>query len=158
VGSPCRRFGPLCASASVPLSRGPRSPVPPPPPSTACLRGPRARTPRSSCPRRHLAQNRHPDPLYKSPHTPLSPCLAHFTSTHSPELRASVLQARRSFPFARPPVPKFVDGRARPPSAIMLRHYYAQPRPHPYSTQGEFPRRIFSSLSPISYVLSISRR
>jgi hypothetical protein len=43
------------------------------PPSTARRHGPRARTPRLSRPRRHLAPNRHPDPLYKSPHTPLPP-------------------------------------------------------------------------------------
>jgi hypothetical protein len=55
------------------LSHGPRSPVPPPPPSTARLRGPRARTPRSPRPRRHPTPNRHPNPLYKSPHTPLPP-------------------------------------------------------------------------------------
>jgi hypothetical protein len=158
VGSPCRLFGPLCAHASVPLSRGPHSPVPPPPPSTARLRGPRACTPRSPRPRRHLAPNQHPNPLYKSPHTPLPPCLAHFTSAHSPELRASVLQARRSFPVARPPAPEFVAGRARPTSAIVLCHHYAQPRPHPCSTRGEFPRRTFSSLPPISSVPSISRR
>jgi hypothetical protein len=44
-----------------------------PPPSTARLRGPRARTPRSPRPRHHPAPNQHPDPLYKSPHTPTSP-------------------------------------------------------------------------------------
>ncbi|PWZ07178.1 hypothetical protein Zm00014a_002370, partial [Zea mays] len=110
-----------CARASVPLSRGPRSPVPPPPPSTAHQRGPRARTPRSPRPRRHPSPNRHPDPLYKSPHTPLPLCLAHFTFAHSPKLRAPVLQARRSFPVARPPAPKFVAGRAQLLSAIVLR-------------------------------------
>jgi hypothetical protein len=114
VGSPYRRFGPLCARASVSLSRGPRSPVPPPPPSTARLRRPRTRTPRSPRPRRHPTLNRHPDPLYKSPDTSLSPYLTHFTSAHSPELRAPVLQAHRSFPVARPPAPEFVAGRARP--------------------------------------------
>ncbi|PWZ56646.1 hypothetical protein Zm00014a_003706 [Zea mays] len=84
--------------------------------------------------RRHPAPNRHPDPLYKSPHTPLPPCLAHFTSAHSPELRALVLQARWSFPVARPPAPEFVAGRARSPSVIVLHHRYAHPRPHPCST------------------------
>jgi hypothetical protein len=158
VGSPFQHFGRLCARASVPLSHGPRSPVPPLPPSTARLRGPHARTPRSLRPRRDPAPNRHPDPLYKSPHTPLPPCLAHFSSAHSPELRAPVLQARRSFPVARPPAPEFVVGRARPSSAIVLCHRYAQPRPHPCSTRGEFPCRTFSSISPISFVPSISRR
>jgi hypothetical protein len=95
VGSPCRCFGPLCAHASVPLSRGPRSPVPPPPPSTACLRRPRTRTPRSPRPRRHPAPNRHPDPLYKSPHTPLPP-----TSLISP-LPTHPSCARRFFKPAR---------------------------------------------------------
>jgi hypothetical protein len=93
-----------------------------------------------------------------SPRTPHFTCLAHCTSAHSPELRAPVLQARRSFPVARPPAPEFAAGRARPPSAIVLHHRYAQPRPHPCSTRGEFPRRTFSSLSPISSVPSISRR
>jgi hypothetical protein len=157
VGSPCRCFGPLCARVSVPLSHGPCSPVPPPPPSTARLRGLHARTSRSSRPRRHPAPNRHPDPLYKSPHTPLPPCLAHSTSAHSPELRAPVLQTHRSFLVARPNAPEFVAGRARPPSAIVLRHHYAQPRPHPCSTRGEFPRRTFPSLPPISSISSISR-
>jgi hypothetical protein len=123
----------------MPLSRELRSPVPPPPPSTARLRGPRAHTPRSPRPRRHLAPNRHPDPLYKSPHTPLPPCLTHFTFAHSPKLHAPVLQARRSFLIARPPAHEFVAGRARPLSSIVLRHRYAQPCPHPCSTQGEFP-------------------
>jgi hypothetical protein len=125
VGSPSWRFGPLCARASMPLSRGLRLPVPPPPPSTACLRGPRAHTPRLLRPHRHPAPNRHRDPLYKSPHTRLPPCLAHFTSAHSPELRMLVLQAHRSLTVARPPAPEFVAGRARPPSAIVLRHRYA---------------------------------
>jgi hypothetical protein len=147
VGSPCRRFGPLCARASVPLYHGPRSPVPPPPPSTARLRGPRARTPRSSRPRRHPAPNRHPDPLYKSPHTPLPPCLAHFTSAHSPELRAPVHQARRSFPVARPPAPEFVVGRAWLPSAIVLRHRYASLVLIPAPPEVNFPAGL-SLLSP----------
>jgi hypothetical protein len=42
-------------------------------PSTARRRGPRACMPRFPHPRRHLAPNRHPDPLYKSPHIPLPP-------------------------------------------------------------------------------------
>jgi hypothetical protein len=93
---------PVGASAYYALTRLCRYPVGPAcqslrPPSTARLHGPRASTPRC-----HLALNRHPDPLYKSPHTPLPPCLAHFTSAHSPKLRAPVLQARRSFPVARP--------------------------------------------------------
>jgi hypothetical protein len=70
-GSPYRRFSPLCARTYVPLSRRPHSPVPPPPPSTARLRGPRARTPRSPRPRRHPAPNRHHDPS-------TSPRTAHF--------------------------------------------------------------------------------
>jgi hypothetical protein len=109
-----------------------------------------------SRPRRHLAPNRHPDPLYKSPHTPLPPCLTHFAPAHSPELRGLVLQARRSFPVARPPTPEFIVGRARPPSAIVLRHRHAQPRPRLCPTRGEFPRQTFSSLSPIFSVPSIS--
>jgi hypothetical protein len=157
VGSPCRRFGLSCAHASVPLSRGPRSSVPPPP-STARLHGPSARTLRSPRPRRHPAPNRHLDHLYKSPHTPLPPYLAHFAPAHSPELRAPVLQARRSFPVARPLVPEFVAGRARSPSVIVLCHRQAQSRPRLCPTRGEFPRRTFSSLSPIFSVPSISRR
>jgi hypothetical protein len=51
--------GPACQSLS--------------PPSTARLRGPCARTPRSPRPRRHPAQNRHPDPLFKCPRTPPPP-------------------------------------------------------------------------------------
>ena len=72
VGSPCRRFSLLCARASMPLSRGPRSPVPPPP-STAHMREPRTRTPRSPRPRRHPAPNRHPTPSTspRTPHFPL---------------------------------------------------------------------------------------
>jgi hypothetical protein len=94
-----------------------------------------------------------------SPRTPpLPPCLAHFASAHSPELREPVLQARRSFPVARPPAPEFVAGRARPLSAIVLHQRQAQPHPRFCPTRGEFPRRTFSSLSPIFYVLSISRR
>jgi hypothetical protein len=129
-----------------------------PPPSTARLRGPRARTPRSPRPRRHLAPNRHPDPLYKSPHIPTSPCLTHFASAHSPELRAPVFQARRSFPIDRPPAPEPIAGRARPPSVTVLRHRQAQPRHRSRSTRGEFPRRTFFSLFPIFFVPSISRR
>jgi hypothetical protein len=75
VGSPCRRFDPLCARASVSLSRGPAHQSPPPPPSTARLHGPRARTSRSLRPRHHPAPNWHPDPLYNPPHTQLSPAL-----------------------------------------------------------------------------------
>jgi hypothetical protein len=92
----------------------------------------------------------------RTPHFP--PCFTHFTSAHSPELRALVLQAHWSFPVARPPAPEFVAGGARPPSAIVLLHHHAQPRPRPYSTQGKFPRRTFSSLFPISSVPSISLR
>jgi hypothetical protein len=129
-----------------------------PPPSTARLHGPHARTPRSPCPHRHPAPNWHLDPS-SSPHTPpLPPCLAHFASAHSPELRAPVLQARRSSPVARPPAPEFVTGRARPPSTTVLRHCQAQPRHRSCPTGGEFPRRTLSSLSPIFYVPSISRR
>jgi hypothetical protein len=151
VVSPCRRFGPLCTHASVPCPVGPaRQSLPLLLQPLACAD--RAHARRDCLP----APNRHPDPLYKSPHTPLPHCLAHFTSAHSPELRAPVLQARRSFPITRPPAPEFVAGRARPPSAIMLRHRYTQPCPHPCSTRGEFPHRTFSSLSPISSVPSTS--
>jgi hypothetical protein len=146
VGSPCRRFGLLCARASVPLSRGPRSPVPPHPPSTARLRGPCTHA-EIAAPTSPLSSKPATSPPLQVPAHPTSPCLAHFTSAHSPELRAPVLQARRSFPVARPPAPEFVVGIARPPSAIVLRHRCAQPRPHPCSTRGEFPRRTFSSLS-----------
>jgi hypothetical protein len=112
---------------------------PSPPPSTARLRGPHARTPRSPRPRRHPTPNRHPDPLYKSPHTPTSSCLAHFAPAHSPKLRAPVLQARQSFPVARPPAPESAAGRARPPSPTVLHHHQAQPRHRSCPTQGEFP-------------------
>jgi hypothetical protein len=141
----------------VSLTRGPRSPVPSPPLSTARLSGPRACTSRSSRPRRHPAPDRHPDPLYKSPHTSTSPCLAHFASAHSPELRAPAFIARRSFPVARPPVPESSTGRARSRSATVLRHRQAQPRHRSRPTRGEFPRRTFS-LSPVFFVPSISRR
>jgi hypothetical protein len=92
----------------------------------------------------------------RTPHFP--PRLAHFTSAHSLELHAPVLQARQSFPVTRPPAPDYIAGRARPPSAIVLHHRYAQPHPRPCSTRGEIPRWTFSSLSPISSVPSISRR
>jgi hypothetical protein len=138
----------------------PRAPLasPFPPPSTARLRGPRACTSRSSRPHRHPAPNRHPHPLYKSPHTPISPCLANFASAHSPELRAPAFQSRRSFPVARPPAPESAAGRARPPSATVLRHRQAQPRHRSRPTRGEFPRRNFFSLSLVFSVPSISHR
>jgi hypothetical protein len=126
------------------------------PPSTALVRGPRARTPRSPRPRRHPAPNRHPDPLSKSPHTPISPCFTHFAPAHSPELRAPVLQARWSFPVAMPPAPESTAGRARPSSPTVLRHNQAQPRHRSCPTQGEFPRWTSFSLSPIFSVSSIS--
>jgi hypothetical protein len=114
--------------------------------------------PRSPRQRRHPAPNRHSNPLFKSPHTPTSPCLTHFAPAHSPELRAPVLLARQSFPVARPPAPESAAGRARPPSPTMLRHYQAQPWPRSRPTQGEFSRRTFFSLSPVFSVPSISRR
>jgi hypothetical protein len=131
---------------------------PSPPPSTARLRGPHARTPRSSRPRRHPAPNRHPTPSTSPRIPPPPPCLAHFAPTHSPELRAPVLQARRSFPIARPPAPESATGRARPPSPTVLRHRQAQPRHRSCPTQGKFPRRTSFSHSPIFSVPSISRR
>jgi hypothetical protein len=105
-------------------------------------------------------------PPLQVPAHPTSPCLSHFASAHSPELRAPVLQARRSFPVARPPAPELVAGRARSQSAVVLRsqsavvlrHRQAQPRHRPCPTQGVFPRQTFSSLSPIFSVPSISHR
>jgi hypothetical protein len=109
VGSPCRCFGPLCARASVPLSHGPRSPVPPlllqP---LACAD--RAHTPRSPRPRRHLAPNRHPDPS-TSPRTPHFP----LASLISP-LRTHPSFARRFFkPAGASPSP----GPLRPNSSLV---------------------------------------
>jgi hypothetical protein len=135
-----------------------RQSLPPPPPSTARLHGPRARTSGSSRPRCHPAPNRHPDPLYKSPRTPPPPpCLAHFASAHSPKLRAPAFQACRSFPVARPPAPESAAGRARPSSTTMLHPHQAQPRHRFRPTRGEFSRRTFFSLSPIFSVSSISQ-
>jgi hypothetical protein len=88
---------------------------------------------------------------------PPPPCLTHFAPAHSPELRAPVLQARRSFPIARPPALESAAGRAWLPSPTMLRHRQAQPRHLSRPTQGEFPRRTSFSLSPIFSVPSISR-
>jgi hypothetical protein len=157
MGSPCRCFGPLYARASVLLFHGPRSPVPPP----SFNRSP-ARTARThaeiAAPCRHPAPNQHPDPLYKSPHTPTSPCLAHFTVAHSPELRTPIFQARQSFPVARPPAPEPAADRARSPSVTVLCHRQAQPRHRSRSTRGEFPRQTFFSLSPIFSVPSVSHR
>jgi hypothetical protein len=119
----------------------------PPPPSTARLRGPRARMPRSPCPHCHPAPNRHPDPLYKSPHTPNSPCIAHFASTHSPELRAPVLQAHWSSPVASPLRPNSspveLDHRPRPCSATVMPSLAIVPAP----PEVNFPTRP-SLLSP----------
>jgi hypothetical protein len=95
-----------------------------------------------------------PDPLYKSPHTPTSPCFAHSTSAHSPELRAPVFQARRSFPVARPPAPEPAAGRARPSSVTVLHHRQAQPRTVPAPPEVNFPVGP-SFLSP---PFSLSRR
>jgi hypothetical protein len=150
--SACRALARLCRCPAGPARQSL------PPPSTARLRGPRVRTPRSPRPRRHLAPNRHLTPSTSPRTPPLPPCLAHFTSAHSAELRAPVLQAHRSSPVARPPTPEFVAGRARSPSATVLRHRQAQPRHRFCPTRGEFPRWTFSSISPIFSVPSISRR
>jgi hypothetical protein len=158
VGSPCRRFGPSCARVSVPLSRGPRLPVPPPLfQPLACADRAHARR---DC-RTHVAtqlQTGTPTPS-TSPRTPPPlPCLTHFASAHSPELRAPVFQAHRSFPVARPPAPEPAAGSARPSSVTVLRHHQAHPRHHSRPIRGEFPRRTFFSLSPVFSVPSISRR
>jgi hypothetical protein len=142
VGSPCRRFGPSCARATVSLSHGPRSPVPPPP-----RRQPRAQL-----------QTGTPAPSTSPRTPPPPPCLAHFATAHSPELRAPVFQARWSFPVARPPASEPAAGRARPPSVTVLHHRHAQPRHRSRPTRGEFPHRTFFSLSPVFSVPSISRR
>jgi hypothetical protein len=89
------------------------------------------------------------------PHTPpLSPCLAHFASAHSPELRASVFQAHRSFPVARPPVPEPAVGCARSSSVTVLRHRRAQPRHRSRPPEVNFP----TELSFLSPPFSLSRR
>jgi hypothetical protein len=128
------------------------------PPSTARLRGPHARTPRSPRLCRHPTPNLHPNPLFTSSHTPTSPCLTHFAPARSLELRAPVLQAHRSFPVARRPAPESATGRARPPSQTVLRHHQAQPRHRSRPTQGDFTRRTSFSLSPVFSFPSISRR
>jgi hypothetical protein len=123
VGSPCRRPGMLCARASVSLFHGPRLPVPLPSFNRSPVRTARTHTEiaaPTSPPSAKLA-SRHPLQV------PAHPRLTHFTHAHSPELRAPILQARRSFPVARPSAPESAAGRARPPSPTMLRHRQAQP-------------------------------
>jgi hypothetical protein len=159
VGSPCRRFGPSCARATVSLSHGPRSPVPWPArrQPLACADRAHARRDR----RAHVAtqlQTGTPAPSTSPRTPPPPPCLAHFATAHSPELRAPVFQARWSFPVARPPASEPAAGRARPPSVTVLHHRHAQPRHRSRPTRGEFPHRTFFSLSPVFSVPSISRR
>jgi hypothetical protein len=105
-----------------------------------------------------LCQTGIPTPS-SSPRTPRPPpCLTHFVHAHSPELRAPVLQARRSFPVARLLVPKSASSRARPPCPTVLHHHQAQPHHYSRPTQGEFPHRTSFSLSPVFSVPSISDR
>jgi hypothetical protein len=154
MGSPCWRFGLSCARASVQLSRGPNSLVPSPSFNRSPTRTVRTHAEivaRTSPPISKPA----PRPPLQVPAHPHLPCLAHFASAHSPKLRAPTFQARRSFPVARSPEPESAAGRARPPSATVLRHRQAQPRHHSRPTRGEFPRRAFFSPPP---PFSLSRR
>jgi hypothetical protein len=95
-----------------------------------------------------LAPNRHLDPSSSPCTQPLPLCLIHFAPAHSPELRASVLQARRSFLVVRPAAPESTPSRACPPSPTVLRHSQAKPHRRSCLTRGEFPRRTSLSLSP----------
>jgi hypothetical protein len=90
----------------VPLFRDPACPSLSPP-STARLRGPHARTPRSPRPRRHPAPNRHPDPLFKSPHTPTSPMPHSFF----PCTLTRAARTRQSHPFLLLHPPRVVADR-----------------------------------------------
>jgi hypothetical protein len=154
VGSHCRRFGSSCARASVPLSRGPRSPVLSP-----------LLQPLAYADRAHARRDRHahvttqlqtstPTPSTSPRTPPPPPCLAHFASAHSSELRAPAFQAHRSFPVARPPAPESITGRARPPSATVLHHHQHSLATVPAPTEVNFP----AGPSFLSPPFSLSRR
>jgi hypothetical protein len=98
------------------------------PPSTARLRGPRVRTSRSLHPRHLPAPNRHPDPLFKSPHTPTSPALL-ISPLHTHPSYAhpffKLPEASPSLGLLRPnPPPVELGHRPRPCSAT-VRHNLA---------------------------------
>jgi hypothetical protein len=156
----------LCPAAPPVSTSACCAPMPPPygPPcqSLPSLQ-PRARAYRAharrDC-RAHVASPREtaaPTPL-KPLHSPTSPCFIHFALAHSPELRATILQAHRSSPIARPPAPEFFPSKAHPSSLAMTRHrqtkYYRRSR----FTRGEFPCWSSSSLSPVLPAPSISHR
>jgi hypothetical protein len=152
VGSPCRRFGPSCACASVSLSRGPRSLVPSPSFNRSPMRT--TRTPRSSCPRRHPALNRHPDPLYKSPHSPpppaslISPLPTHPSCVHP---LFKLVRASPSPGLLSPnPPPVELGCRPRPCSAIVRHNLATVPAP----PEVNFP----AGPSFLSPPFSLSRR
>jgi hypothetical protein len=106
VGLPRRLLGPLCARAPVSLFRGPRLPGPLPSFNRSPARTARthAETAAPTSPPSAKPPSRPPPQV--PGHTHFPPCLIHFAPAHSPKLRASVLQARRSSPIARPPAPE----------------------------------------------------
>jgi hypothetical protein len=155
VGSPCRRFGLLCARAYVPLSHDPRSLVPLLQPLACADRAHARRDRRAHVTTQLQTGTPTPSTSPRTPHFPLPRSFCLCPLTRAARARSS---SSLELPIARPPKPEFIAGRARPPSAIVLHQRQAQPRPHPCPTRGEFPRRTFSSLSPIFSVSSISRR
>jgi hypothetical protein len=150
VGSPCRCFGPSSARTSVPLSRGPHSPVPSPllQPLTCADHTHACRDRRA-----HVAtqlQTGNPTPS-TSPHTPPPPPASHISPlpTHPSCAHPFFKLAGAS------PSPGLLRPNP-PPSVTVLHHRQAQPRHYSRPTWGEFPRRTFFSLSPVFFDHSIT--
>jgi hypothetical protein len=104
-----------------------------PPPSIARLCGPHARTPRSSRPCRHPAPNRHPDPLYKSPHTPPPPASLILPLHTHPSCAQSFFKLTGASPSPGPlrpnPPPVELSHRPRPCSATVRHNLAIVPAP-----------------------------
>jgi hypothetical protein len=120
-GAAMSSLWPVARSRAVLLSRGPRLPVPLPffnrPPARTARTHTEIAAPTSPSSVKLSSRSR-----FKSLRAPTFPCPTHFASTHSPELRAAILPARRSFPVARLPAPDSAPNKARPSSLTVLRH------------------------------------